>query len=134
MCGATDGDWEQGMPGERDYFSMATPSSQKVQPWCDGYSGQADIVIEDFAGSIEYRILLRMLDEYKLQMPVKGGFVAWAPERIWISSNLHPRDWYPSNNYDGGPLERRLELDRTGTVIELTGAYPQPDESGDEST
>lgn len=58
--------------------------------WFDGYCGQADVLFDDYRGEGSGSFLLRLLDIYPLQVPVKGGFVAWTPERIWITSNLPP--------------------------------------------
>ncbi len=102
---------------------MMTPSSPSSTPWVDGYWGQEDVVIEDFSGQIHYRILLRMLDQYPNLMQVKGSSVNFCPKRIYITSNDHPSDWYPSENYDEGPLKRRLEADGTGHLIHKIVKY-----------
>lgn len=104
-------------PG-RTYY-MPTPKKGGI-PWINGYTGQETVILEDFAGSIDYRVLLRMLDEYENPMQTKGGMVQFCPKLIIISSNLHPSLWYPENEWGGGPLHRRLEVDRTGTITELT--------------
>ncbi len=124
MFGASNG--TNGVMGERDFYVMNTPSSAQQTPWVDGYSGEEDVVLEDFSGSINYRILLRMLDQYPNKMQIKGGMVEFAPVRIWISSNNHPRDWYPSEAYDGGPLKRRLEDDQTGHLMSKTVVWLDP--------
>jgi hypothetical protein len=31
-----------------------------------------------------------------MRVPIKGGFVNWVPKKIWITSNYHPREWYPN--------------------------------------
>ncbi len=108
-----------GEMGPKNYFSMLTPSKATAIPWIDGYEGQEDVVIEDFSGEIGYRILLRMLDQYPNKMQIKGGMVEFCPKRIWISSNKHPKDWYPTKGYEGGPLQRRLEKDSTGKIKKL---------------
>ncbi|AKV62292.1 putative replication initiation protein [Calanoida sp. copepod associated circular virus] len=63
--------------------------------WFDGYTGQPDVIFDDFSGS-EFKLtyLLKLLDRYPMQVPVKGGFVNWVPKRIFITSNLDPRTWY----------------------------------------
>jgi hypothetical protein len=75
--------------------------------WFDGYNGEANVIIDDFRGGAEYADLLRVLDIYPLKVPVKGGFVDWTPTTIWITSNLHPDEWYP-NLPDISPLSRRI--------------------------
>ncbi len=109
--GASNGDKTIG-PGTRPFYIMPTPVSKSAIPWLDGYEGQEDVIIEDFDGTIYYRILLRMLDRYGNTMQVKGGFTEFAPKRIWISSNIHPKEWYPNDEaadtWGTGPLHRRL--------------------------
>ncbi len=115
------GSTENGVLGDGDYYVMPTPTSAKQVPWCDGYQGQENVVLEDFDGTINYRIMLRMLDQYPNKMQVKGGYVEFAPKKIWISSNKHPREWYPVDEIWGeGPLWRRLVSDATGEIIKHT--------------
>lgn len=63
--------------------------------WFDGYDQHKQVLFDDFSGS-EFKInfLLKLLDRYEMQVKIKGGFVNWAPEEIYITSNLDPRDWY----------------------------------------
>lgn len=78
--------------------------------WFDGYYGQATVLFDDFSGS-EFKItfLLRLLDRYPMQVPVKGGFTWWAPEQIFITSNLSPDRWYPNAHIEHvRALQRRF--------------------------
>lgn len=63
--------------------------------WFDGYDGQPIALFDDFSGS-EFKIsyLLKVLDRYPMQVPVKGGFVNWTPQEIYLTSNLDPSVWY----------------------------------------
>lgn len=81
---------------------ISRPSLQ----WFDGYGGEADVLIDDFRGQCDYEFLLRVLDIYPLRVPIKGGFVAWNPTNIWITSNLEPESWFPSESV--APLRRRI--------------------------
>lgn len=67
--------------------------------WFDGYDGHKVALFDDFSGG-EFKItyLLRLLDRYKMRVPVKGGFTNWNPEHILLTSNLNPRTWYESAN------------------------------------
>lgn len=56
--------------------------------WFDGYSGESTVLFDDYRGGADGSFLLRVLDRYPLQVPIKGGFVAWIPTRIYITSNL----------------------------------------------
>ena len=56
--------------------------------WFDGYRGQKVAILDDLrASSYEFSILLRLLDRYPFNAPIKGGFVVWEPEII-----LHTRN------------------------------------------
>lgn len=74
--------------------------------WFDGYTGQLIVLFDDFRGECNYSLLLRLLDIYPLDVPVKGAFVQWRPGRVFITSNVEPEDWYP--NVDWSPLRRRI--------------------------
>lgn len=65
--------------------------------WFDGYDGHKQVLFDDFSGS-DFKIayLLKLLDRYPMQVPVKGGFVNWNPEEIYITSNLDPNNWFPN--------------------------------------
>lgn len=63
--------------------------------WFDGYHGQRIALFDDFnGGELQLTMLLKVLDRYPLQVPIKGGFVSWTPEEIYITSNLNPEVWY----------------------------------------
>jgi len=62
--------------------------------WSDGYSGQREVLVDDFAGEMRLVDLLRFLDRYPIQIPKKGGFNWWCPERVIVTTNIHPSDWY----------------------------------------
>lgn len=96
-----------------DYYDMM-PTQEGRPTWADGYRGQKNVLIEDFAGGIGFRLFLRMLDRHPVTMEVKNGRTRWAPKRIWITSNKDPRDWFPTEDYT--PLERRLT--ENGSTIE----------------
>lgn len=72
--------------------------------WFDGFEGQKIALFDDFTGG-EFKLsyLLKVLDRYPLKVPIKGDFVEWNPEEIYITSNLPPEDWY--KNCDGAHLE-----------------------------
>lgn len=94
-----------GDPGSgktRFAYESSSPSDLWVSPlgksgWFDGYEGQPDVLIDDFAGRMSHTSLtdlLRILDRYTLQVPVKGGFVYFNPARIFVTTNYLPESWY----------------------------------------
>lgn len=66
--------------------------------WWDGYLGQQTIVLDEFYGWLSWDFLLRLLDRYKLDLPIKGAFTPCLAKRIVITSNAHPDTWYKYEN------------------------------------
>lgn len=64
-------------------------------PWFDGYDCEDHVIFDDFGGS-EFKLtyFLKLLDRYPMRVPIKGGFMAWVPKKIWITSNYSPKEWY----------------------------------------
>lgn len=77
--------------------------------WFDGYQGQADVVFDDFYGSLPFHFLLTLIDAYPMYVEHKGGSSQWIPARIWFSSNSPPINWYTNTNLDLRALTRRLD-------------------------
>lgn len=65
--------------------------------WYDGYDGQSIVVLDDFMGAsshVTLSSLLRLLDRYSVQTPVKTAFTWFNPLKIYITSNYSPEKWY----------------------------------------
>jgi len=60
-----------------------------------GYSGQENVIIDEFRGGIDIAHMLRWLDEYPVLVEVKHSSCVLKARKIWITSNIHPRVWYP---------------------------------------
>ena len=79
--------------------------------WWDGYCGQSHVVIDEFRGTIDISHMLRWLDRYPVLVEVKGSSVPLKVKKIWITSNLDPRSWYPDLDEDTkNALLRRLNI------------------------
>jgi len=82
--------------------------------WWDGYTGQDNVIIDDFYGWIKFDEMLRILDRYPHQVEIKGGFANFVSKRIWITSNKEIEDWYkersgePFDEERLAPLRRRI--------------------------
>jgi len=72
----------------------AFPKDPNTKFW-DGYSGQENVVIDEFRGCISISHMLRWLDRYPVIVEVKGSSCCFKARKIWITSNLSPDDWYP---------------------------------------
>lgn len=97
----------------RDIFRYCGGKGQ----WFDGYCGQRVALFDDFNGS-EFKLsyFLQILDRYPIIVPVKGGFVQWKPEIIYITSNKPPEEWYANAFAE----HQRALLRRFDDVTEFT--------------
>jgi len=102
--------------------------------WWDNYQSQKTVLLDEFYGSLPWSTLLQILDRYPIQVEVKGGNVQFLAERIFITSNAYPRQWYQEHlekqHLSIDPLYRRIDkfiykqsLDREIVCNSLTEAY-----------
>jgi hypothetical protein len=91
----------------------AYPKDPLSKFW-DGYNGQEHVVIDEFRGVVSISHILRWFDRYPVMVEVKGSSTALKAKTIWITSNLHPNDWYP--DLDAPTKEALL---RRLTIIEI---------------
>lgn len=82
--------------------------------WFDGYQMEKYVVIDDFRGHlVDWSFLLRLLDRYPQRVPVKGGYVDWCPEVIFITAPLAPKvlynDFCEKSGEDVHQLIRRID-------------------------
>lgn len=98
-----------------DIYSVPVPPKAGSAYWFDGYQGDEAVLIDDYCG-VEYDIgfLLKLLDRYRLQVPVKGGFTWWLPKTIILTSNIRPEQWHTDAS-----IEHRRALLRRITCIHL---------------
>lgn len=88
----------------------AYPKVPSTKFW-DGYRGHKHVVIDEFRGGISIEHLLRWLDRYPVLVEIKGSATPLVAEKIWITSNLKPDDWYPGlDTLTLSALTRRLEI------------------------
>jgi len=60
----------------------------------DGYEGEKVLLIDDFYGWMPLEQLMRITDKipYRTDSRGKHGWANW--DKVYITSNCHPRDWY----------------------------------------
>lgn len=88
----------------------AYPKDPRTKFW-DGYRDQRNVVIDEFRGGIDIAHLLRWLDRYPVLVEIKGSSTPLVAEKIWITSNLHPFNWYPDLDEETrNALLRRLQI------------------------
>lgn len=77
----------------------------------DGYQTQKCVVIDEFRGGIDISHILRWLDRYPVRVEIKGSSRPLVADKIWITSNVDPRLWYPDIDPETlGALLRRLNI------------------------
>lgn len=94
-----------------DYHKKEDIYCHPGERWFDGYTGQKIALFDDFNGS-EFKLsyLLRLLDRYPMRVPVKGDYVQWAPEVVYITSNKEPTEWYTgAHEKHRAALMRRID-------------------------
>lgn len=87
--------------------------------WFDGFDAYSHtcVLLDDFDGSwFKLDYLLKLLDRYTFQVPVKGGYVWWCPKTVLITSNIEPKLWYRNAN-EKQQLALLRRLREFGTVV-----------------
>lgn len=107
------------IPDDEDWFA------KPFDRWYDGYDGQPWAIFEEHAGGwsgTKLVELLRDLDRYPNQVPIKGGFSWFIPKHIIFSTNIHPLKWY---DYSQRP-DHYTALIRRFTAVHLYSAVGSP--------
>lgn len=102
-----------GLGKTRRVYSECPSEDLWIHPgdrWFDGYDGQEAVLFDDFDGGwFKLGYLLKLLDRYTFQVPIKGGFAWWQPSQIFITSNVDPKLWFQgANDAQQQALQRRL--------------------------
>lgn len=70
-------------------------SSTQTGLWWDGYDGEETVILDEFRdNAVGLSQLLRILDGYYCQVPIKGGSRTLCAKNIIITSNTNPQSWY----------------------------------------
>lgn len=60
------------------------------------YRGQKTVVFDDYRGEFPIGYFLKLIDGHPITVPLMYvGNKPWVPTKIYITSNKHPKDWYP---------------------------------------
>lgn len=98
--------------------------------WWDGYDGQLNVIIDDYRRDFcKFHDLLRLLDKYPMQAPIKGAYVPLCFTRLWITAPKLPKDmWEGRTEEDLEQLHRRLhEVRYFGTRYATALPHDQDD-------
>lgn len=108
--------------------------------WYDGFDGHAAALFDDFTGGMSLRDLLNILEGNKVQVPVKGSFVTFAPSVVFFTSDRPWQQWMfkkgpgtdlaPLSQEESAQLGRRITLQEevrlARTLNEALGMGPEP--------
>lgn len=100
----------------------AFPKDPRTKFW-DGYRDQENVVIDEFRGDISISHMLRWTDRYPVIMEVKGSSRNYKVKNLWITSNIHPRDWWPDLDEE----TRKAVLRRMKITNFITEWTPPPE-------
>lgn len=109
LYGAT-GCWKSRWAGDHYPSHYSVPPPQRGSWWFDKYEGEEEILLDEYGGEpselLPWNFFLKFLDGYLMQVPYKGGHYWFKPKVIIITSNFHPKTWYPAR--DWAVLDRRI--------------------------
>lgn len=113
--------WGQGGVGKTRWAMSRFPDAYRItqpdsQLWWDGYNGESTIVLDDFYGWIKWGMFLVMLDGYSVRLGIKGGHTWACWNRVIITSNSIPDDWYEKHTLADYQFDRRLHC-----IVNMTG-------------
>ncbi len=82
---------------KEDYARLYVADAGDNLKWWDGYDWQTheSVLLDDFRGSVckPHRLLV-LTDRYPVRVQFKGGYTFYYPQRVYITSNVAPWDWY----------------------------------------
>ncbi len=112
--------------GKSTYCHEEAPDAywkQRSGWWC-GYNKHKDVVLDDFKGWLPWSMLLHLLDRFPLMVENKGGQGTFVAERIFITSNFLPSEWYDmTKGFPIAALERRIDSIIHFKKTPLTGFF-----------
>lgn len=92
-------------------YRIPLPDRAGDPVWFGEYDGVEPCIIEEFTGQWSVDFAKRVFDRYHVDVPVKGGHVAFRPRLIIITSNQDPKDWWPFIlASDWACIQRRLNV------------------------
>jgi len=73
-------------------------SGDEREPFVLGYKGEKVVLFDEYKpreGHLEW--MLRALDRYPMKVNIKGGYIEWAPETVYFTTNDNPETWWGGN-------------------------------------
>lgn len=93
-CGKTKKAFED-LAQRYNYVEDIWIAAGDLKNFFNGYYGQRAVILDDLRpGAIKFEMLLRILDGYPVTINIKGGYVQWLAEEIYITAPCKPNDMY----------------------------------------
>lgn len=84
--------------------------------WFDGYNGEDVILFDDYNNNMKCTRLLRLLDKYKVRLPIKGGHTYANWTKIYFTTNLTKEEFHAQAK----PAHREALFKRITTFLEMS--------------
>lgn len=104
--------------------------------WFNGYNNHPTSLFDDFRGSFcSFGTMLLIVDRYGYNAPIKGGFVDFKPQTMYITSPYHPKDVYKTVE-DKSQLLRRFTriykclMDVPKQLVDVDGEHIEEEPEG----
>lgn len=86
--------WVNGFNEDDIYVLRDSPSGGQI--WWDGYYQQKMVVIDDFNNNLPLKYMLNLMDCTPMMVDIKGGTAKFNSERLLITTNKSPLEWFPN--------------------------------------
>jgi hypothetical protein len=108
--------------GHENVYRLCQGNAGNV--WFDGYTQQKILLIDDYYGWLKYSTFLQLIDNYKIRLSVKGGTTYSNWNKIYITSNEDPKNWYKKLGLSPA-MERRFKTITKMTVSKKKVRKPE---------
>jgi len=88
--------------------------------WFDGYAGEKILLIDEFYGQVKIANMLEMMEGHQMRLPIKGGFTFAEWDKVYLTSNTDPKDWYPNVP----EAVKKAFMARVGKVTRFSDPFP----------
>ncbi len=106
-----------------DAYNVPWPSGNRW--WWPDYQGEATVIMDEFRHQIKYDVMLKMMDRYAWCLESKGRNFQFVSNKIVITTNLDPKNWYPGVKKEiKAPLARRINEFATIYDFNPDSVYP----------
>jgi len=78
--------------------------------WWAGYEGQFCVILDEWRHQLKLDVMMQFLDRHPFPCEAKGRSFQMTSEKIIITTNIDPVNWYPNLPLtELAPLERRIQ-------------------------